>query len=231
MTGKTIETPKRPRAPAAVKVRPVAPVVASAPTLAEVTTAVATPAVLAVPTPRTPPTLKSIPTSPFYKENIMATAFETTNETVKHFNESAEAAMSNGKAAMEQVTAKAKDAAEASMKSIEEMTEVAKGNVEALLASARLAAAGFETLAAHISDVSRKSFETTTTAARALTSAKTPTELFQLQSEFAKTQFDSAVAEFSKLTEMLVKMSGEVMEPVQNRVAITTDKIKSAFNK
>ena len=161
----------------------------------------------------------------------MATSFETTTETVKNFNESAETAMTNGKAAMEQVTAKAKDAAEASMKSIEEMTDVAKGNVEALLASARLAAAGFESLAAHISDVSRKSFETTTTAARALTAAKTPTELFQLQSDFAKTQFDSVVSEFSKMTEMMVKLSGEVMEPVQNRAAITNDKIKSAFTK
>ena len=161
----------------------------------------------------------------------MATNFGTTNDTVKQFNDNAETAMTNGKAAMEQVTAQAKDAAEASMKSIEEMTDVARGNVEALLASARLAAAGFETLAAHIGDVSRKSFESTTTAARAMTSAKTPTEMFQLQSEFAKTQFDSAVSEFSKLTELLVKMSGEVMEPVQNRVAITTDKIKSTFNK
>jgi phasin family protein len=170
---------------------------------------------------------------------IMATAFETTKETVaetvkatvSQFNESAEAAMTSGKAAMEQVTAQAKDAVESSMKSLDEMTEVARGNVEAMLASARVAAAGFETLAQHISEVSRKSFESTTTVARAMTSAKTPNELFQLQSDFAKAQFDAAVAEFSKMTEMMVKLSGEVMEPVQNRVAITTDKVKAAFTK
>ena len=178
---------------------------------------------------------KAVPTSPQYKENNMATAFETSKDTVKatvsQFNESAEAAMTNGKAAMEQVAAQAKDAVESSMKSLDEMTEVARGNVEALLASARVAAAGFETLAAHISEVSRKSFEATTTTARAMTSVKTPNELFQMQSDFAKAQFDSAVSEFSKLTEMMVKMSGEVMEPVQNRVAITTDKVKTAFTK
>jgi phasin family protein len=188
---------------------------------------------------RAPPVLTPLPTSPQYKEKTMATAFETTKDTVAEtvkatvtqFNESAEAAMTNGKAAMEQVTAQAKDAVESSMKSLDEMTEVARGNVEALLASARVAAAGFETLAAHLSEVSRKSFEATTTTARAMTSAKTPNELFQMQSDFAKAQFDSAVSEFSKLTEMMVKMSGEVMEPVQNRVAITTDKMKAAFNK
>ena len=225
MTGKTYETNKKPRvarpafAPSAI-VSPVAPIVADV-----------TPSAPAMPTPPASPALTEIPATPIYKETIMATAFETSTDTVKQFNDSAEAAMTNGKAAMEQVSAQAKGAADASMKSIEEMTDVAKGNVEAMLASARLAAAGFETLAAHISDVSRKSFESTTTAARALTAAKTPTELFQLQSDFAKTQFDQAVSEFSKMTEMLVKLSGEVMEPVQNRVAITTDKMKSAFNK
>ena len=193
--------------------------------------------------PRSLPAMKLISPSPFstpdVKENIMATAFETTNDTVtetvkatvSQFNDSAEAAMTSGKEAMEKITAQAKDAAENSMKSIEEMTDLARGNVEAMLASARVAAAGFETVAAHISEVSRKSFESTTTAARAMTSAKTPNEMFQLQNDFAKTQFDVAVSEFSKMTEMMVKLSGEVMEPVQNRMAIATDKMKTVFTK
>ena len=64
-----------------------------------------------------------------------------------------------------------------------------------------------------------------------MTGVKNPNELMQLQSDFAKAQYDSAVAEFSKLTEMMVKLSGEIMEPVQNRVAIATDKIKTKFAK
>ena len=234
MTGTTKDR-KLPRAPARAQ-----PVQATAPSKPKAV-AQAPAKVAAKPAPATvtsrpaSPTLTAVPTSPQYKENNMATAFETSKDTVKatvsQFNESAEAAMTNGKAAMEQVAAQAKDAVESSMKSLDEMTEVARGNVEALLASARVAAAGFETLAAHISEVSRKSFEATTTTARAMTSVKTPNELFQMQSDFAKAQFDSAVSEFSKLTEMMVKMSGEVMEPVQNRVAITTDKVKTAFTK
>lgn len=255
MSGTPKERAKSPRSPA--KVRPVsmqsdavtvpnaaAPVTAlpiiAAPVSADPAVAAPAAPVVAPVTPdRTPPILNTVPISPVYKEKIMATAFETTKDTVadtvkasvSQFNESAEAAMTNGKAAMEQVTAQAKDAVESSMKSLDEMTEVARGNVEALLASARVAAAGFETLAAHLSEVSRKSFESTTSTARAMASVKTPNELFQMQSDFAKAQFDSAVSEFSKLTEMMVKMSGEVMEPVQNRVAITTDKMKAVFTK
>lgn len=238
MTGTTKDTAKKPRAPAKARPAKARPNQVPAATAAGALESPPAPT-----TPRSPPTLTLIPTSPFYtpilKDKTMATAFETTKDTVaetvkatvNQFNESAEAAMTSSKEAMEKITAQAKDAAETSMKSIEEMTDLARGNVEAMLASARVAAAGFETLAAHISDVSRKSFEATTTAARAMTSAKTPNEMFQLQSDFAKAQFDHAVSEFSKMTEMMVKMSGEVMEPVQNRIAVANDKMKTVLGK
>ncbi|WP_426166265.1 phasin family protein [Sandarakinorhabdus sp. DWP1-3-1] len=165
----------------------------------------------------------------------MAAAFETTQETVKNtvsqMNKSAEDAMTTGKAAMEQITAKSKEAVEQSMKSLDEITDMARGNVEALLASARAATAGIEQIATHVAEVSRKSFEEASTAMKAITSAKTPNELMQLQSDYAKGQFDQAVSEFSKLSEMMVKLAGEVFEPVQNRAAIATDKMKSTFNK
>jgi len=150
---------------------------------------------------------------------------------VSQLNTAAESAMTSGKAAMEQITAKSREAVEHSMKSLDEMTEMARGNVEALLASARAASAGIESIANHISEVSKKSFEDASTAMKAMTSAKTPNEMMQLQSDFAKAQFDSSVAEMSKLTEMMMKLAGEVFEPVQNRVAIATDKVKSTFTK
>ncbi|WP_188762613.1 phasin family protein [Sandarakinorhabdus glacialis] len=169
----------------------------------------------------------------------MATAFDTNPEKiadsmksgVAQLTTAAESAMTSGKAAMEQITAKSKEAVENSMKSLDEMTEMARGNVEALLAAARAATAGIESIAAHVGEVSKKNFETTSVAVKAITAAKTPNEMLQLQGEFAKAQFDASVAEMSKLTEMMMKLAGEVFEPVQNRVAIATDKIKTTFNK
>jgi phasin family protein len=117
------------------------------------------------------------------------------------------------------------------MKSLDEMTDLARGNVEALIASAKAATTGIEAITAHMTEVSKKSFEEATAVAKALTGAKTPNELMQIQSDFAKAQFDGAVAEFSKLSEMMVKLGGEIMEPVQNRVAIATDKMKSTLTK
>ena len=164
----------------------------------------------------------------------MATAFETNPEKIVETMKAGVAqfaSMTNGKAAMEQITAKSKEAVESSMKSLDEMTEMARGNVEALLASARTAQAGIEAMVAHVSEVSKKSFEEASVIAKSMTSAKTPNEMMQIQSEFAKAQYDSAVTEFSKMTEMMVKLSGEAMEPMQNRIALATDKMKTLFNK
>jgi phasin family protein len=166
--------------------------------------------------------------NPFLQESPMATAFENTQETVKT---TAEAALHSSKAAMEQMTVKSREAVEQGMKSLDEITDMARGNVEALMASARTAATGIEQIATHIADVSRKSFEEASNAARAMTAAKTPNELMQLQSDYNKGQFDAAVAEFSKLSEMMVKLAGEVMEPMQNRIALATDKMKASFTK
>ncbi len=161
----------------------------------------------------------------------MATAFETTKDTVKattaQLNQSAEAAMKSSKAALEQMTEKSREAMETSMKSMDELADLARGNVEAAIASARAATTGLEQVAAHVTEASRKGFEEASTIAKSMSSAKTPNELMQLQSDFAKAQFDATVAEMSKMTEMLMKISGDIFEPMQNRMAIATDKMKT----
>jgi phasin family protein len=191
----------------------------------------------AEPAPPAPATAQVFPLPPALpiKEPIMATAFETTTETVRAaattLNAQTETAINSGKAAMEQVAAKSKEAVEASMKSLDEMNDMARANVDALIASARAATAGVEQVVAHLTDVSKKSFEESTAMMKSLAAAKTPNDLMQLQTDFAKTQFDTAVSEYSKLTEMMVKLAGEMMEPMQNQIAVATDKMKSAWTK
>jgi phasin family protein len=237
--------PAPPTAPVAAPVAVAEPVAAAKPAAIAETAieAVApTPQAVEAPAPAVTPT-ETVPTetvvalnfSTSPKELTMATAFETTQEavrtTVTTLNTQAETALNSGKAAMEQVAAKSKEAVEASMKSLDDMTEMTRANVDALLASARAATTGVEQMVAHLTEVSKKSFEDATHAMKGIAAAKTPNELMQLNTDFAKAQFDSAVSEYSKLTEMMVKLAGEVMEPVQNQIAIATDKMKSAWTK
>ena len=117
---------------------------------------------------------------------------------------------------------------EKSTKLGEEYVDFAKGNVEALIASSKVAAKAGETLGQEAAEYGKKHFEAATAAFKSFASVKSPTELFQLQSEFAKASFDSAVAEASRVSEVLMKVAGEVAQPLSSRYALAAEKIKSA---
>ncbi len=169
------------------------------------------------------------------KDNPMTETYTTAADAMKNGAEqmkatmatTTESAMATGKATFEQAATKSREAIETGMKNVDEFAGLARGNVEAMLASSRAAAQGIEAIAREVADFSRKTFEETTAAARAMTTVKTPNELMQLQNDFAKTQFDAAVAEMSKLSETMVKLMGEVFEPMQARATVATDKLKS----
>ena len=110
----------------------------------------------------------------------------------------------------------------------EEMVELTKGNVEAVVASARVAAKGGEVIGQDAADFGKKSFESAVAAMKGFASIKSPTELFQLQSEFAKASFDSAVAEASRFSETMMKLAGDVAQPLSTRYAVAAEKIKAA---
>ncbi len=114
-------------------------------------------------------------------------------------------------------------------KLIEDYADLTKGNLEAVGASTRAAAKGAETIAQNIAEYSRKNFEEATKALKGLTAVKSPTEAFQLQSEFAKNAFESMIAEASRASETVVKIWGDVLEPLSSRAAVATDKVRSAI--
>src|SRR3546814_12560946 len=79
---------------------------------------------------------------------------------------------------------KAKVAVEKSGKIIEELNELTKGNVEAVVESGKIAAKGAETLGQEAADYSRRSFEKATATMKSFSSVKSPTAFFQLQGAF-----------------------------------------------
>ena len=123
---------------------------------------------------------------------------------------------------------RAKTAFEKSSKLNEEMVELSKGNVEALIASAKIAAKAAESFGQEAAEYSKKNLESATAAFKSFAAVKSPTELFQLQSEYAKASFDSAVAEASKFSESMMKIVGEIAQPMSNRYALAAEKIKTA---
>lgn len=114
---------------------------------------------------------------------------------------------------------------ERSQKASGELVELTRANVEALVESGRIAAAGAQTLGQDAIARTREGLEQTVAQMKNLTQAQSPTEFFQLQAEIARTQFDRAMTDGSRFAESLVKLAGEAIQPLSNRAALNADKL------
>lgn len=128
------------------------------------------------------------------------------------------------------VNERAKTAIERNTRIADEFTDLGKGNVEALVTSSKIAAKGVETLGQEVAEFGRKSFEEASAALKSFAEIKSPADLFRMQGDFARTQFDSLVAESSKLSETMLKLAGDVMEPLSSRYSVNAERVKSAVS-
>jgi phasin family protein len=171
-----------------------------------------TPVRAAQPTPaRIAQSINAVPTA--------TAAKDVTMDTIKTMTEKTQAMFAG---------ADAKGAMEKGQKMFDEMNSFSKGNIEAIVESTKIAAKGFESLGQDVVAYAKKSFEEATTAAKTMASVKSPTEFMKLQSDYVRSAFDMMVAETSRSTETMLKLAGEVAQPISNRVAIAAEKVKIA---
>jgi phasin family protein len=153
-----------------------------------------------------------------------STKGKTMTDTVK--NMTAEA----GEKATEMfkdVSARAKTAFAKSGEIVKDVTEFNKDNLEAVVESGKIAVKGVQTAAQTAADFTRKNFEATTSMLKTAAAVKSPTELLKVQSDFAKSQFESAVAEMSKSSEFTLKLMGEMFQPISNRYSVAAEMVKT----
>ncbi len=155
----------------------------------------------------------------------LAAKDEIMNETVTNI---ADKAQEQARTMFAQANEQGRSTMEKGKKVAEEMTEFGKGNVEAIVESARIAAKGIESFGKDSAAFARARYESTAETVRAMASVKSPTELMQLQADYFRSAFDAVVAEASRSTEASLKLAGEIAAPLQNRLAIATDKMKAA---
>ena len=117
--------------------------------------------------------------------------------------------------------------AKKSQKVAEELADLARANVEAVVEAGRVATEGARSIGQDVVAKQRDSFEQAADAIRSLAEAKSPTEYLQLQSDYARASFDRAVAESSKLTESLVKLAGEAFQPLSNRASANAERFNT----
>ena len=112
-----------------------------------------------------------------------------------------------------------------SRKAAEEIADLYRGNLDALVEAGKIAATGAQSIGQDLATKSRDSLEQTANTVRSFAEAKNPTELLQLQSDFARTAFDRFVEDSSALTESFVKLAGEAFQPLSNRASANVEKL------
>jgi len=211
------ETVKADAAPVAETAGPVADAVAQAPVQA----VPASPEPESIPEPaRMADSVPAAPVNMLKGQTNMTDAMETAKTY-------AEEAKTRIQGAMSDMNEKTRTAMEKSARAFEELGELTKGNLEAIVESSKIAAKGVETMSQDAAEFGRKSFEKTSATMKSLAAVKTPVEFFQLQSELLSTTLDAFAAEASKNSEMMLKLVGEIGQPISSRVSLVTEKMKS----
>ena len=106
--------------------------------------------------------------------------------------------------------------------------EFHKANFEAALESGKIAAKGAQDMGQDYVAVSRSNIEATTAHVKELVAVKTPTDFFSLQTSFARNSFNAFVKQATKNNEAMVKLAGEVAQPISNRAAAVMETYKTA---
>jgi phasin family protein len=155
------------------------------------------------------------------------TGVKTMANTTSKTAETGQIAAEQFRAAFGDVSERAKAAAEKSAKIVEELADLTRGNVEALVASSKIAAKGVETMSQDAAEYSRKSFEEASAVLKSFAEVKSATDFFKLQGDFARSAFDAAVAESARVSETVLKLAGEVAEPINSRYNVAAERVKT----
>ena len=141
------------------------------------------------------------------------------------------AAVDTAKKTVEQFTAASnvafKDGVEKSLAAMNDMNAHSKKNLEAVVASATASAKGAETLGAQAMAFSKAMFESQVAAAKSLSGAKSIQEVVELQTAFAKTSLETYMSEFGKMSETVSASVKESMNPLNERVTATVEKLQA----
>jgi phasin family protein len=172
---------------------------------------------------------KKIAAKPAAKKVAKAAPLKSKDSTIMaKTQQAAEDFTAKVKDAVADLQERAKTAMDKSTAVFADAGEFTKGNVEALVESGKVLAAGLQDLGKVYVEDAKTGFETMTADVKELAAVKSPADFFKLQGEILRRNFDTAMATGSKRSEALVKLANDAFAPVQNRVSIAVEKVKQA---
>lgn len=221
------KTAEKTVAPVIAKVAKPAPAASVAEAPAPVATPVKVPVEAAKPAEAKPEPAAPILSSPTAAVSADSKPKDTIMEATSTIENAAKDTAAKTQAMFGEAQARTQAGMEKSAKLFEDMIAFNKENLEAVVESSKIAAKGAETLGQGAADYAKRSFEQVSQVMQTLSQVKSPTEFMKLQSDFARSSFDSMVAETSRSTEHMMKLAGEIAQPLSNRLAVAAEKMKT----
>jgi phasin family protein len=131
-------------------------------------------------------------------------------------------------AGFEATQVKMKEGVEKAMKTAEELVAFNQGNIEALVKASQIWASGLQDLSKSLAAAAQASMDESMAALKALTSAKSLKDAFELQSSFARAALEKSLAESGKLTDASFKLTEQALAPITARVTVAVEKFAKA---
>jgi phasin family protein len=110
------------------------------------------------------------------------------------------------------------------IKTAEEFVSFGQGNVEAVMKSSQIWAAGVQDLGKHLAATAQAQMDETMATVKALSTVKSVKEAVELQTALAKTAMEKLMAETGKLTDASMKLAEQAFAPITERVTLATEK-------
>lgn len=110
------------------------------------------------------------------------------------------------------------------MKTAEELVSFGQGNLEAMVKSGQIWAAGVQDLSKQMAASAQAQVDQTMATLKALAAVKSLKEAIELQSSLARASVEKAVAETGKLTDASLKLAEQTWAPITARVSLVAER-------
>lgn len=140
----------------------------------------------------------------------------------------AEEAVAVGKETMEEAVAATKvqfdKASDAARRGYDELSTLNKDTMDAFLKSANILNKGFEDLSKAYMTYAQSTMESGVEATKALMTAKNVSDYMDIQTDLLRSNIDATIAEGTKISELVLKLSNDTVQPLQERLNVTFEK-------
>ena len=125
----------------------------------------------------------------------------------------------SGRSTSRQVNVHISPGRDSKMVKVEDIQQYGKEHLETVVASATSLQNGFQAIASAYGDYTKKSFEDTKSFVEKLSGVKSLDKALEVQTEYARSAYESFVAESQKIVGLYTDLAKQTIKPIEGMVA------------